>query len=297
MSNAESPSAALVRAEREVSRERVHRLEEAARQIRIDILRMTYMAGPERKAHPGGALSAADIVAALYFDIMRIDPARPKWPDRDRFILSKGHACPVLYAALACRGYFGKDAYRSLRRVDGMLQGHPDMKNTPGVDMTTGSLGHGLSAGMGMALAARIDHKDYRVFVLLGDGECQEGLVWEAAMAAHHYRLDNLVAIVDANGLQSCDWVEATIALNPFAPKWTAFGWRVMEINGHRMEEVVSALDCTVRSEGRPTVIVAKTVKGKGVSFMENDNSWHQRAPDRKQYEQALAELGGKGEM
>jgi transketolase len=295
MSNPQMSSAGLAWSESEIRQERVRRLEEAARQLRIDIVKMVYIAGPERKGHPGGALSAADIVAALYFDIMRIDPARPKWPDRDRFILSKGHACPVLYAALACRGYFSKDAYHSFRKVDGMLQGHPDMKGTPGVDMTTGSLGHGLAAGMGMALAARVDHKDYRVFVILSDGECQEGLVWEAAMAAHHYRVDNLIAIVDANRLQSCDLVENTMTLNPLPAKWAAFGWRVIEINGHKMDEVISALDLAVQPKGRPTVIIAQTVKGKGVSYMENDLAWHQKAPNLKQYEQAMAELGEKG--
>jgi transketolase len=270
---------------------RIDLLSEAARQLRVDILRMTYEAGPERKGHPGGALSAADVVAALYFDTMKIDPRRPLWEDRDRFILSKGHACPVLYAALAIRGYFGKEAYSSFRKVGGMLQGHPDMKRIPGVDMTTGSLGHGLAAGVGMALGARIDHRDYHVFVLLGDGECQEGLVWEAALAASRYRLENLVAIVDANRLQSCDWVYATIPTEPQAAKWSAFGWNVINIDGHDMKQIVVGLDAAVAHAPEPTVIIAQTIKGKGVSFMENDNSWHQRAPNRREFEQAMAEL------
>lgn len=270
---------------------RVELLSEAARQLRVDIIRMTYEAGPERKGHPGGALSAADIVAALYFDTMKIDPHRPRWEDRDRFVLSKGHACPVLYSALAIKGFFDKEAYRSFRKVDGMLQGHPDMKGIPGVDMTTGSLGHGLAAGVGIALGAKIDHRDYHVFVLLGDGECQEGLVWEAALAASRYRLENLIAVVDANGLQSCDWVDATIPMEPQGAKWSAFGWNVIHIDGHDMKQIVAALDAAVAHEPEPTVIIAKTVKGKGVSFMENDNSWHQKAPNRQEFELAMAEL------
>lgn len=273
---------------------RLNRLEEIARRIRIDIVEMTHFAGPARKGHPGGALSATDIVAALFFDIMRINPSDPGWRDRDRFILSKGHACPVLYAALANRGYFTKESYKSFRKVDGMLQGHPDMKNTPGVDMTTGSLGHGLSAGIGMALAAKIDKRKFRVFVLLGDGECQEGLLWEAALSAPKYGLDNLTAIVDFNGLQSCDWIDATIPIEPFAEKWLAFGWNVLEIDGHNMQEVIAALELAVNHKQKPTVIIAHTVKGKGISFMENDNAWHQKAPDTKQFEQAMAELRGR---
>jgi len=276
------------------TRRRLDRLEEIARRLRIDIVKMTHLAGSARKGHPGGALSATDIVAALFFDIMRINPSDPDWRDRDRFILSKGHACPVLYAALANRGYFTEESYQSFRKVDGMLQGHPDMKNTPGVDMTTGSLGHGLSAGIGMALAARIDKRNYRVFVLVGDGECQEGLLWEAALSAPQYGLDNLTAIVDFNRLQSCDWVDATIPLEPFAAKWLAFGWNVLEIDGHNMQEVVAALELAVNHKNKPTVIIAHTVKGKGVSFMEDDNAWHQKAPDAKQFEQAMAELRGR---
>jgi transketolase len=272
---------------------RIRRLEELARRIRIDIITMTYEAGESRRGHPGGALSAADIVTALYFDIMRIRPEEPDWPDRDRFILSKGHACPVLYAALANRGYFDKEQYGSFRRIGGMLQGHPDMKSTPGVDMTAGSLGHGLSAGMGMALSARIDEKRFRVFVLLGDGECQEGLVWEAALSAPKYGLNNLIAIIDRNRLQSCDWVINTIPMEPLDAKWRAFGWNVAETDGHDMQEIVAALDSATRHRGSPTVIIADTVKGKGVSFMEDNNDWHQRAPDREQFEQALAEIRG----
>ena len=274
--------------------QRISRLEEFAKQIRIDIVTMTHRAGSARKGHPGGALSAADIVAALYFDIMRIRPEEPDWPFRDRCILSKGHACPVIYAALGILGYFDKKEYASFRKVDGMLQGHPDMKGTPGVDMTAGSLGHGLAAGMGMALAAKIDKTDFRVFVIIGDGECQEGLIWEPAMSAPKYKLDNLITIIDRNRLQSCDWVDATIPLDPLAEKWLAFGWNVIEIDGHAMTEVITALDLATRHNDQPTVIIANTVKGKGVSFMEDDNDWHQKAPSKEQYEQAIAEIRGE---
>ncbi len=274
-------------------RDKILRLKEAARQIREDIVRMVYEAGPARKGHPGGALSATDIVTALYFDIMNIQPENPAWPDRDRFVLSKGHACPVIYAALANRGFFAKEQYQSFRKVNGMLQGHPDMKRIPGIDMTAGSLGHGLSAGLGMALSAKIDKKDFQVFVMLGDGECQEGLVWEAVMSAPACGADNLTAIVDVNRLQSCDSVENTLPLDPFGIKWSAFGWHVLEIDGHNMEEIVAALELAVFGKG-PTVILAHTIKGKGVSFMEEDNSWHQKAPSREQFEQAMAEFEGE---
>lgn len=270
-------------------------LEREARRIRLDIVKMAYETGNERRGHPGPALSVADIVTALFFSIMKIDPSNPRWPGRDRFILSKGHASPVLYAALANRGYFPKDQLGSFRRPDGMLQGHPDMKGTPGVDMTAGSLGHGLSAGIGMALAAKIDRRDYHVFVVLGDGECQEGLVWEAAMSAPHFGLDNLVAIVDLNGWQSCDRVCSTMPLDPLLSKWTSFGWNATEVDGHRMEEIVSALNAAVDGKGKPAVIVAHTVKGKGVSFMEDDNSWHQRALTREEFEAAVSEISGGG--
>jgi transketolase len=277
-----------------IDKARVSFLHEQARQIRLDIIEMCYAAGPERKAHPGPALSSADLVAALFFGVMRIDPANPAWDQRDMFILSKGHAAPVLYAALANKGYFDKSQYRSLRRVGGMLQGHPDMKGTPGVDMTTGSLGHGLSAGMGMAISAKIDQTDRHVFVIMGDGECQEGLVWEAAMSAPKYHLDNLIAIVDNNGYQSCESVSDTIPLDPFKAKWVSFGWNVIEIDGHAMSDILGALELAVHHACQPTVIIAHTTKGKGVSFMENDNSWHQKALTRDQYVAAMTELGGE---
>lgn len=275
--------------------ERVASLLEWARTLRIDILEMTYGVGPDRKAHPGGALSAVEIVTALYFDIMRINPDDPRWPERDRFILSKGHACPVLYAALANRGYFDKSLYGSLRRVDGLLQGHPDMTKTPGVDMTTGSLGHGLGAGAGIAASAKIDKKGFQVFVMLGDGEIQEGLVWETAMSAPRLGLDNLTAIIDINGLQSGGAVDDILPLYPLREKWASFGWNTLEIDGHNMSEVLCALDLAVRTRGVPTIILARTVKGKGVDFMEHDNSWHQKTPTKEQYRKAVTHLKERG--
>lgn len=271
---------------------RVEKLKGQARKVRADILKMTHDVGGAHKGHPGGALSAADVVTALYFDVMRVDPKNPRDPDRDRFILSKGHTCPVLYAVLAQRGFFDRSEYRTFRTAGGILQGHPDMKKTPGVDMTAGSLGHGLAAGLGMAVAARIDRKDYRTFVMLGDGECQEGLVWEAAMAAGHFKQANLTAIVDVNGLQSCFPVVETMEMEPFADKWASFRWNVIEIDGHDMGAVLHALEQAAATTDKPTVILAKTVKGKGISFMENDNAWHQKAPNDDEYRAGLAELG-----
>lgn len=272
------------------------KIEQKAQQIRKDIINIVYQAGPQRRGHPGPALSIADIVAVLYYGIMRINPKEPEWPDRDRFILSKGHASPVLYAVLALKGYFSREKYKTFRRIDGMLQGHPDMKRIPGVDMTTGSLGHGISAGIGMAISAKIDKKDYHVFVIVGDGECQEGLIWEAAMLAPKYKLDNLIAIVDKNGYQSCNKVSETVPMEPFKEKWTAFGWNVIEIDGHNIKEINAVLKLAVDHKDSPTVIIAHTVKGKGVSFMEGDNSWHQKALTEEEYQTALRELGGAEE-
>lgn len=266
----------------------VEELKRIAVEIRCDIIEMTCEAGA---GHPGGSLSAADIVAALYFRIMRIDPQRPDWPDRDRFILSKGHACPVWYAALAERGYFDKSHLRTLRKLDSILQGHPDMRKTPGIDMTAGSLGHGLSAGVGMALAGRLLQKGYHVWVIVGDGEVQEGSIWEAAMAAAKWKLDNLTAILDRNHLQNDDCVDTEMPVEPLADKWRAFGWEVVEIDGHDMEQIVRVLEWARDFRGRPAMIIAHTIKGKGVSFMENQVVWHGKAPCREEAEQALREL------
>lgn len=266
-------------------------LEAKACTIRQDIIRML---GEAKSGHPGGSLSATDIVTTLYFYEMNIDPANPKWPDRDRFVLSKGHAAPVLYAALAEKGYFPREELLTLRKTGSRLQGHPSMKHLPGVEMSTGSLGQGLSAANGMALAARLDGKGYRVYVILGDGEIQEGQVWEAAMAAAHYKLDNMVAILDHNGLQIDGPTEDVMSPEPVADKWRAFGWHVIEINGHDFTEIINALKKAKEVKGKPTMIIANTIKGKGVSFMENQVGWHGNAPNPEQTSQALSELGGE---
>lgn len=259
--------------------------------IRQDIIRML---SESKSGHPGGSLSAADIVTTLYFYEMKVDPANPKWPDRDRFVLSKGHAAPVLYAALAEKGYFPREELLTLRKTGSRLQGHPSMKHLPGVEMSTGSLGQGLSAANGMALAARLDGKGYRVHVILGDGEIQEGQVWEAAMAAAHYKLDNVVAFLDHNGLQIDGSTEDVMSPEPVADKWRAFGWHVEVINGHDFTEIINALQKAKQVKGKPTMIIANTVKGKGVSFMENQVGWHGNAPCPEQTSQALSELGGE---
>ncbi len=259
-----------------------------ANTIRRHIINMIHAAG---SGHPGGSLSAADIVTTLYFREMRLDPEHPDWSDRDRFVLSKGHAAPVLYAALAERGYFPVEDLMTLRKLGSPLQGHPDMKKLPGVEMSTGSLGQGLSAANGMALAAKLDGRDYRVYVLLGDGELQEGQVWEAAMAAAHYGLDNLTAFVDFNGLQIDGPVTEVMSPLPLSEKWRAFGWEVIEIDGHDVEQIIEAVAKAKNVKGKPTVIIAETVKGKGVSFMEAQVDWHGTAPKDDQKEQAIAEL------
>ncbi len=272
----------------EIPAEKLDQLREKAREIRRHIISMVGTAG---SGHPGGSLSAADIVTALYFEVMRVDPARPNWPERDRFVLSKGHAAPVLYAALAQRGYFPVAGLSSLRQTGSPLQGHPDMRKVPGVEMSTGSLGQGLSAANGMALAGKLDGQDYRVFVMLGDGEIQEGQVWEAAMAAAHYKLDNVIAFLDHNGLQIDGPVTEIMSPEPVADKWRAFGWDVQEIDGHDMAAILAAVARAGEVKGKPSMIVARTIKGKGCSFMENQVGWHGSAPKPEQVEQALKEL------
>jgi transketolase len=263
-------------------------LEKMARQLRRHVITMTATAG---SGHPGGSLSAADIVTALYFRVMRHDPENPRWPDRDRFILSKGHVAPILYAALAECGYFPVEELSTLRKLDSRLQGHTDRTLTPGVEMSAGSLGQGLSFGIGVALAARLDKRNYQVYVLLGDGECEEGQVWEAAMSAPHFQIDNLTAIVDNNGLQLDGRCCEIMELEPLADKWRAFNWHVLEINGHDMNQVLQALKEARQIKQRPTVIIAHTVKGKGVSFMENNVDFHGKAPTPQEAEIALKEL------
>lgn len=267
-------------------------LARVARRVRRHIVRMIAGAG---SGHPGGSLSCADILVTLYFRVLRVDPRRPGWPDRDRFVLSKGHACPALYAVLAERGFFPLDELWTLRRLGSSLQGHPDMRKTPGVEASTGSLGQGLSVGLGMALAGRLDGAPWRVYVLLGDGEIQEGQVWEAAMAAAHYGVDNLTAILDWNGLQIDGPNDEVMTVRPVADKWRAFGWEVTEIDGHRFDEILEALRWARSVRGKPAIILARTVKGRGVSFMEGQVDWHGKAPSPAQAEQALAELEGEG--
>jgi transketolase len=265
-------------------------LREKATTLRRHIVEMLAEAG---SGHPGGSLSAVEIVTALYFGgILRYDPQRPDWPDRDRFILSKGHGVPVQYAALAEAGYFPVAELATLRRIDSRLQGHPVLGTAPGIEASTGSLGQGLSIGIGMALAARMDSRDFRVFVLLGDGECQEGQVWEAAMAAGHYLPDNLVAIVDYNGYQLDGAIADILDLKPLAAKWESMNWRVREVDGHDLPAVLAALQWAV-GQGTPVCIIAHTIKGKGVSFMEGENAYHGVAPSEEELAKALAELDG----
>lgn len=263
-------------------------LKQKAKEIRKDIITMVTEA---ESGHPGGSLSCTDILTILYFDKMNIDPENPKWEERDRLVLSKGHAAPALYAVLSERGYFPKEELKTLRQLHSILQGHPDMKSTPGVDMTTGSLGQGLSAANGMALAGKLDHKNYRVYVILGDGEIQEGQIWEAAMTAAHYKLDNLTAILDYNGLQIDGKNEDVMNIAPVKEKFKAFGWNVIEADGHNFEELDRAIEEAKATKGKPTIIIAKTIKGKGVSFMENRVEWHGVAPKKEEAEKALAEL------
>lgn len=267
------------------------RLKEIATQIRKDIISMVAEAG---SGHPGGSLSAADILAVLYFEKMKIDPSNPDYEDRDKFILSKGHGAPVLYSALSRRGFFPPEELMKLRKIDSMLQGHPDMKGTPGVEMSTGSLGQGFSTSIGMALAAKLDKKNSRIYVLLGDGEINEGIVWEAAMAAAHYRLDNITAILDFNGLQIDGPNDKVMNIKPVDEKFKSFGWKVLEIDGHDFDEIINALNEAENTKGQPTIIIANTVKGKGVSFMENQVGWHGNAPKEEEKNIALKELGGE---
>ena len=241
--------------------------------------------------HPGGSLSIADILAVLYFEKMNIDPKDPKKADRDRFVLSKGHCAPVLYGMLAERGYFPTELCGTFRQADSILQGHPDMKGVPGVDMSTGSLGQGISAANGMALSAKLDNKDYKVYAILGDGEIEEGQVWEAAMFAAHYKLDNLVAFLDFNGLQIDGDIREVMNSTPIDKKFEAFNWNVITIDAHDYDQIREAIDKAHTVKGKPTMIIAKSVKGKGVSFMENQAGWHGAAPNKEQYEQAIAEL------
>jgi transketolase len=272
-----------------LDKEKIAFLEEKARTLRVSIVKTLHTS---QSGHTGGSLSAIDMITALYFHVMRHDPENPLWEDRDRFILSKGHAAPALYVALAEAGYFPKEDLMMLRRLGSHLQGHPDSKVTPGVDVCTGSLGQGLSMANGMALGLRLDRRKNRVYAILGDGELQEGQVWEAAMAAAHYRLDNLCALVDANALQIDGEVERVMNVAPIGDKFRAFGWNVIEIDGHDMEAIVGALETAKRIMEKPTVIVARTVKGKGVPRFEHKASYHGVAPNDDELNEALLCLG-----
>lgn len=258
--------------------------------IRKDIIHMITEAG---SGHPGGSLSSVELITALYFNKLRHNPKDPKWPLRDRVVFSKGHGCPLWYAVLSECGYFPKEELLKFRKHGSILQGHPDSLRTPGVDISSGSLGQAFSASCGMAAAGKIDKKDYRVYVLLGDGELQEGQVWEAAMAASHYKLDNLCALLDYNGFQIDGRVEDIMALEPIADKWKAFGWYTIEIDGHDFTSVIEAYNKAETIKGKPTIIIAKTIKGKGVSFMENTSDWHGKAPTKEQSNQAIKEITG----
>ncbi len=268
----------------------VRALEARAREFRKTILKIITRAG---SGHPGGSLSAIDILTVLYFHHMRHDPANPTWPDRDRFVLSKGHGCPAWYVVLAEAGYFDPRHLQTLRELNSILQGHPDMTRTPGVDMSTGSLGLGFSAAIGMAMAGRLDGRPYRVYAMLGDGESQEGAVWEGALLAAHYGLDNLTAITDRNGLQQTGRTEERIRLDPLADKWRAFGWDVQEIDGHDLAAIAGALERAGTVRGRPQAIIARTVKGKGVSFLEGVVGFHGKALTPAELDRALTELDG----
>ena len=267
---------------------RLNQLKKTAAQIRLGILEGVHAAS---SGHPGGSLSIAEIITYLYFEEMNVDPANPNWSDRDRLVLSKGHTAPALYAALAEKGFFSRDEIKNLRQADSFLQGHPDMKGTPGVDMSTGSLGLGFSSACGMALAAKIDGKDFRSYAIIGDGESEEGQIWEACMFAAHYKLDNVCAIFDWNGLQIDGPVAEVMNPTPHDTKLEAFGFHVITIDGHDFEQIEAAFAEARTVKGKPTAIIAKTVKGKGVSFMENQVGWHGSAPNDEQYAVAVAEI------
>lgn len=266
----------------------IQELEFKARKVREDIIDEVYHA---KSGHPGGSLSITDILTVLYFKEMNVNPENPEWEDRDRFVLSKGHCSPALYSCLANRGFFPVEDLKTFRNINSYLQGHPDKNKVPGVDMTTGSLGQGLSAANGMAIAGKMDKKDYRVYCVLGDGEIEEGQIWEAAMAADKYKLDNLCVIVDNNNLQIDGTIEEVMSSYPIDEKFKSFGFQVINIDGHDIEEIIKAFEVARNVKGKPTCIIAKTIKGKGVDFMENQAGWHGKAPNEEQYKQAMEEL------
>ncbi len=264
------------------------KLEEMAKKVRRGILEEVYSG---KSGHPGGSLSIADILTVLYFRQLNIDPKNPNWEDRDRLVLSKGHCSPALYSCLANRGFFPIEDLKTFRKIDSYLQGHPDKNKVPGVDMTTGSLGQGLSSANGMAIAGKMDKKNYRVYCILGDGEIEEGQIWEAAMASSKYKLDNLCVIVDNNNLQIDGTIEEVMSSYPIDEKFRSFGFEIIKIDGHNIEEIIKAFEVAENVKGKPTCIIAKTIKGKGVSYMENQVGWHGKAPNEEQYNQAIEEL------
>lgn len=266
----------------------IESLSQKAKEVRKGIIQAVYS---NQSGHPGGSLSIADILTVLYFKEMKIDVKNPKWEERDRLVLSKGHCAPALYSVLANRGFFNVEELKTFRSLNSNLQGHPDMKHIPGVDMTTGSLGQGLSSANGMAIAAKMDKKDYRVYCILGDGEIEEGQIWEAAMASNKYQLDNLCVIVDNNNLQIDGTIEEVMSSHPIDEKFRSFGFQIIHIDGHDIEEIIKAFEVAREIKGKPTCIIAKTIKGKGVSFMENQVGWHGKAPNQEEYEQAMREL------
>ncbi len=268
----------------------INELEEKAKDVRKGIIEAVYS---NKSGHPGGSLSIADILTVLYFNQMNIDEKNPKWEDRDRLVLSKGHCAPVLYSTLANRGFFDVEKLKTFRNIESNLQGHPDMNKIDGVDMTSGSLGQGLSAANGMAIAGKMDNKNYRVYCILGDGEIEEGQIWEAAMTANKYKLDNLCVIVDNNNLQIDGTIEEVMSSYPIDEKFKSFGFQVINIDGHNIQEIIDAFDVAKNVKGKPTCIIAKTIKGKGVSFMENKAEWHGKAPSEEEYKIAIEELGG----
>lgn len=259
-----------------------------AKEIRKDIIEEVYNAN---SGHPGGSLSISDIMAVLYFNELRIDEKNPRWEERDRLVLSKGHCSPALYAALAERGFFDKEDLKSFRKIESNLQGHPDLNKVPGVDMTSGSLGQGLSIANGMAIAGKMDNKNYRVYTILGDGEIEEGQIWEAAMTANKYKLDNLCVIVDNNNLQIDGTIEEVMSSYPIDEKFKSFGFNVLTIDGNNIEEILNGFEIAKQTKNKPTCIIAKTIKGKGVSFMENKAEWHGKAPNEEEYIQAMKDL------
>lgn len=266
----------------------IESLSQKAKEVRKGIIEAVYS---NQSGHPGGSLSIADILTVLYFKEMKIDAKNPKWEERDRLILSKGHCAPALYSVLANRGFFDVEELKKFRSINSNLQGHPDMKHIPGVDMTTGSLGQGLSSANGMAIAAKMDKKDYRVYCILGDGEIEEGQIWEAAMTSNKYQLDNLCVIVDNNNLQIDGTIEEVMSSYPIDEKFRSFGFQIIHIDGHDIDEIIKAFEVARKIKGKPTCIIAKTIKGKGVSFMENQVGWHGKAPNQEEYEQAMREL------